>query len=110
MTYQISLNTIKEHLARQFHLPDEQIDKMLPSFVSTLKVHMQNLESALAEEDFISLGRASHTIKGAFLNLGLDDCAEIALKIEEKGKLGDSSPHFRRLLDDLRLKIEPVLR
>ena len=110
MTYQISLETIKEHLAHQFHLPDEQIDKMLPSFVSTLRVHMQNLELALAEEDFQSLGRAGHTIKGAFLNLGLSDCAEIALKIEEKGKLGESSPHFRLLLDDLRLKIEPVLR
>ncbi len=109
MTCQTTIDTIKKYLKNQFHLPGEQIEIMLPSFISTLKDHMRNLELAVEDENFDVLGKAGHTIKGAFLNLGLKECAEIALKIEEKGKIGDHSTNFRALLEDLRLKIGPVL-
>lgn len=100
---------IKLHIARQFNLPEEQIEAMLPSFISTLEKHMQNLEDALAENDPQVLAKAGHTIKGACLNLGLEDCAQIALRIEEKGRTGDPATNFTPLVEDLRLKLAPVL-
>jgi len=107
--HQQKLQHIKSHLAERFNLPAEQIETMLPSFVMTLSDHMQSLEEALEENNPVTLGRIGHTIKGAFLNLGLDDCAQIALQIEERGKAGDHTTNYRQLVDDLREKLTPVI-
>jgi HPt (histidine-containing phosphotransfer) domain-containing protein len=66
-----SVETIKVHLAEQFSLSEEQVEMMLPSFLATLGTHMEKLETALAENNPVLLGKIGHTIKGAFLNLGL---------------------------------------
>ena len=100
---------IRVHLAEQFSLPRDQIEMMLPSFLTTLGAHMKNLENALAENNPMLLGKAGHTIKGAFLNLGLGDCAKVALCIEENGKQGDISTDYRSLVEDLRMRINPLL-
>ena len=105
----ISTENIKKHLANQFHLPDEQIESMMPSFLSTLGEHMQTLENAHGANDLVLLGKAGHTIKGAFLNLGLDDCAQIALDIERSGKAGDSNVDYRQKIDTLYQLLQPVL-
>lgn len=104
-----SVEGIRQHLAVQFNLPMEQIDLLLPSFIATLGTHMRNLEDALANNNQELLGKAGHTIKGAFLNLGLHDCAQIALVIEEKGRQGGSLTDFKKLIEDLQLLIRPVL-
>lgn len=104
-----SVENIKQHLTEQFNLPMEQVDMLLPSFLSTLGVHMCNLENALAENNPVQIGKVGHTIKGAFLNLGLQECAKIALRIEEKGREGGSSADFKRLVEDLRALISPVI-
>lgn len=104
-----SVASIRLHLTQQFNLPAEQIDMLLPSFITTLGTHMSNLENALAEKNPVLLGKVGHTIKGAFLNLGLQDCAQIALAIEEKGRHGAKLAEFVKLVEDLRLLIKPVL-
>jgi HPt (histidine-containing phosphotransfer) domain-containing protein len=100
---------IKTYLKEQFNLPAEQIETLLPSFIATLGSHMQSLEEALLENNPASIGKVGHTIKGAFLNLGLEDCASIALRIEERGKAGDHATNFKQLVEDLRVKLSPVL-
>ena len=107
--HQQKIQHIKTYLAEQFKLPAEQIEMLLPSFIATLGAHMRNLENALEENNLASIGEVGHTIKGAFLNLGLEDCASIALRIEERGKAGYHSTNFKQLVEDLRLKIDPVL-
>ncbi len=107
--HQQKLQHIKSYLSEQFHLPAEQIETMLPSFIMTLSGHMQSLEEALEENNPLLLGKIGHTIKGAFLNLGLEDCAQIALHIEERGKADDHTTNYKQLVEDLRQKITPVL-
>lgn len=106
----ISAENIKKHLASQFNLPDEQIESMMPSFISTLGEHMHTLDKALNGNDLIQLGKAGHTIKGAFLNLGLEECAEIALDIERSGKAGNSDVDYRQKIDILHRLLKPVLQ
>lgn len=103
-----SIEAIRLHLIEQFHLPIEQIDMLLPSFISTLGTHMSNLEKALAENNPTQLGKLGHTIKGAFLNLGLQDCAQIARTIEEKGRQGGMSEDFTKLVEELQLLLRPI--
>ena len=103
------IEDIKAYLAEHFNLQTEQIEMMLPSFISTLDMHMQSLENALEENNPIAIGKVGHTIKGAFLNLGLEECADIAHRIEERGKAGDYDTNYKQLVAELRLKITPVL-
>jgi len=107
--HQQKLQYIKSYLSEQFNLPAEQIEMMLPSFIMTLSNHMRNLEKALEQNKPLILGKIGHTIKGAFLNLGLDDCAQIALLIEERGKAGDTTTNYKELVEELRQKVKPVL-
>ncbi len=106
----MSVERIKTHLAEHFHLAEEQIEIMLPTFISTLENHMKNLEDALKENNPDHISRAGHKIKGAFLNLGLKECAQLAFDIEEKGKVGDNTTDFSRLIHELRAKVEPVFQ
>lgn len=105
-----SQQLIKEHLVRQFNLTPEQIERMLPSFLETIASHLDGLEGALAENDPLHISRAGHTIKGAFLNLGLDDCAAIARQIEERGKADDRVTDYLQLVNQLRALLAPLLR
>ncbi|OEU51381.1 MAG: hypothetical protein BA862_06670 [Desulfobulbaceae bacterium S3730MH12] len=109
MTNGQSIKQIKQYLFEQFSLTEEQIETMLPGFISTLVSHMQNLENALVENNPTTMGRAAHTIKGAFLNLGLEECAQTASLIEEKGKAGDMTTDFQKLINDLRCCLDPVI-
>lgn len=103
------IDQIKTYLNNQFNLGDEQVAEMLPSFISTLASHMTNLETAFESGDLGILGKSAHTIKGAFLNLGLNDCAEIALQIERRGKAGDQSADFAHMVTSLREKIDMII-
>lgn len=76
-------NCVKKHLGKYFNLPETQVEVMLPEFRRTLCAHMKNLENVHANEGPVELERAAHALKGAFLNLGLVDCAELALQIED---------------------------
>lgn len=100
-----SWNKIKDYLKMQFNLPSEQIEEMLPDFINTLEEHLVNLEAVLHTGDVKELGKVGHTIKGALINLGLHDCAEIAYSIEKRGKAGDQTTDYEGLVAALRMKL-----
>ena len=100
---------IREHLKEQYKFSAEQIDAMLPSFLATLTSHIGVLEQALAEQSPLQVGKAAHTIKGAFLNLGLNDCAELARSIEEMGKQEQNMENLMPLIAELRRTIDDIL-
>lgn len=108
MSAQQQIDQIKLYLCDQFQLSPEQVGEMLPTFIVTLSTHMQNIERTLSENDLMALGRAGHTMKGALLNLGLNDCAQLALHIEERGKAGDRYTDYAALVADLRKRIGPL--
>ena len=108
MSAEQRIHQIKTYLCEHFQLSQEQIGEMLPSFITTLSTHMQNMERVLGEEDLLALGKAGHTMKGALLNLGLSDCAQLALRIEEMGKAGDTMTDYAALVADLRERISPL--
>ena len=108
MSAEQRINQIKTYLCEHFQLSQEQIGEMLPSFITTLSTHMQNMERVLGENDPLALGKAGHTMKGALLNLGLSDCAQLAMRIEEKGKAGDTMTDYAALVTDLRERISPL--
>ncbi|MBB5346632.1 Hpt domain-containing protein [Desulfoprunum benzoelyticum] len=109
MTAQQLTIRIRVFLCEQFQLTPDQVTAMMPNFIATLSVHMANLERSLASGDPQTIGKAGHTIKGALLNLGLADYAELAFAIEKMGKGGDRSVDYKALVANLRSRIEPLL-
>jgi len=100
---------IRAHIRRQFGLADEQIEKMLPSFLDTLSTYIKELETAFAADDREAVGRVSHTTKGALLNLGLDDQAALAKDIELRTRAGDNLTELISTLKSLQAGLDGLL-
>lgn len=79
---------------------------MVPNFIAALSSHLDRLESAWQARDLENLGKAGHTMKGALLNLGINDCVEIALDIEQGGRELDENVDYESLLGELRRSLE----
>jgi len=109
MSAQQLSDRIRLFLCEQFQLTPDQVAAMMPNFIATLSVHMANLERSLASGDPQSIGKAGHTIKGALLNLGLTDYADLAFAIEKLGKGGDRSVDYQTLIANLRRMIDPLI-
>jgi HPt (histidine-containing phosphotransfer) domain-containing protein len=102
MSMNLYKEQIKHYLVNQFNLPPEQIENMLPGLITTLADHIDNLEVALEQGDLEQLGKAGHTIKGALLNLGIEECADIAYSIELNGKAGNDDINYQELVKSIR--------
>ena len=103
------LDQIRSHLSGKFQLPTEQIDQMLPEFIKVLASHMDNLQEAEATDDLVLLGRSAHTMKGALLNLGLEDCVELAKEIEVQGKALNSDMDYTQMVARLRAQLGELI-
>lgn len=97
---------IKNYLCEQFNLPEEQVVTMLPEFKKTIASHMENLQQVDPIENLDGLKKSAHTIKGAFLNLGLMDCAELAVTIENGAAKRDTSINYASLIKDMSEKVK----
>jgi len=97
------------YLSERFNFPEEQVVVMLPEFMSTLSSHMQSLEEANKEKKLADLAKAGHTLKGAFLGLGLSECAEIAMNLEKSARSSDDSVDYSALVANLRLVVNDIV-
>jgi histidine phosphotransfer protein HptB len=100
-----NVKNIELYLCSRFQLPQEQVADMIPAFIKTLEDHVANLENALNSGSLVELGGAGHTIKGALLNLGLFDSAEIALEIEKSGKAQDKDTDYQLLVGKIKTEL-----
>ncbi len=109
MSAQKYINTIKVYLGKQFGLSEAQVTVMLPDFIDTLAKHMNVLDRDLLEGDLKALGKSGHTMKGALMNLGLHDCAALALQVEMGGKSCDDAVDFAALLSEMHQVIDQIV-
>ncbi len=107
---QLSLtDRVTSFLGEHYKLSDEKVTDMLPTFLSVLQNHMRDMERVLGQNDVQAIGRLGHTLKGALLNLGLNDFAEIAKSIEIAGKEGSREVDYRGLVVQLKENMSEIL-
>ena len=99
------LETMRLHLKTAYLLSDEKTATMIPVFISTLHTHVNRLAELAARDDLQELSRASHAVKGALLNMGLADLAEIAHTLEKQCKSGDCTLDYRALIAELQYTV-----
>ena len=103
------LQQVKSYVCAHFELGEDAVDGMLPVFFSTLQNHMETLEKAANEDNLESTARAGHTLKGALLNLGLDEMAVVARTIEEEGKAGNNEADYGQMVELLKEQLKEIL-
>ena len=105
MTGEEYTQAISDHLHNAYLLSVEKIDEILPRFLDTLLAHLDNLDHPLQTENLQQLGKAGHTLKGALLNLGLLDLADIAYRIEQQCHAEDETADYEMLVRQLQQEI-----
>jgi len=105
MTGEEYIKTIRDHLRNAYMLDDEKIETFLPRFLTTLLTYSDNLQATLGTNDLEKISKAGHKMKGAFLNLGLIDLADIAYNIELHGKAKDTTVDYQGMIQQLHKEI-----
>jgi len=82
---------------------------MLPMFLKTLQGHIQELETSLDACGTTGIAKAGHKLKGALLNLGLDDSAAIAKRIEVEGNADNQNADYTDLVTQLKEQLQEIL-
>ncbi|MCK5896994.1 MAG: response regulator [Cocleimonas sp.] len=85
------------HLKRELSMEDEQIVNILGTLSSPLKETLRSVERAYREKNLKTTAAAAHSLKGALLNLGLDELAMLAKTIEKSSATGNKMTHKKRL-------------
>lgn len=102
------LQVIHEHMKSSYLLDDEKIRTILPGFLNTLQQQLQIVEQCLDKGDLAALGTAGHTLKGALLNLGLFELADVAYSIEKQGKQQTADVDYSAMINYLKQNIELI--
>jgi len=73
-------------LAGKIDLEEDEYIELLELFIETTVSLLEKLQSGLDAGNARQVVDASHSIKGAASNLGLEKTAEVAKKVEENGR------------------------
>jgi HPt (histidine-containing phosphotransfer) domain-containing protein len=99
------LEIIQQHLKTAYLLSDEKTAAMIPVFINTLRSYVDRLAELAAEGDMHQLGRASHAVKGALLNMGLADLAKTAQALEKQCQAGGGAGDCQTLIAELQTMV-----
>ena len=70
-------------------LMGEDFDSLLDSFQADSQVQIDAIADAVSQTDADRVRRQAHGLKGACINLGANDLAELCGRIEDLGRAGD---------------------
>jgi len=94
-------------ISRKLGLEENEYLELVELFVKTSKADIKDLRSAINNKNIGMITGIAHSLKGAAMNLGLDDFIELAELIEKTsfyGELEETSKNvkiFQKKLDDL---------
>ncbi len=79
---------VVDHLLDQYGLNGQSAHLLLETSVTTINQELSRMEQCQAAVDLQGVAKAAHSIKGVLLNLGLEDLAAQARRVEQGGRDG----------------------
>ncbi|MDH4206148.1 MAG: Hpt domain-containing protein [Desulfobacteraceae bacterium] len=70
-------------------LEEDEYLELVELFIETSKSDLKNLQSAINNKNMEMIAGIAHSLKGAAMNLGLDDFIELAKTIEKTARDGE---------------------
>ncbi len=104
----ITLAQVANHLRTTARLTTEQSERVLAAVCRGLTDNLGRAAAALQQEEYATLGRAAHTLKGTLLQCGLLELAEKAEMIYSGIKNNDAAPHAE-ILHSLEISLQNLL-
>lgn len=86
---------------------DPLVAPLVPEYLRNREKDLPRLQEALAAQDFATLRRLGHNMRGAAGAYGLPPLSEIGARIEDAAQARDAGP-IGAALDDLRLFLQTV--
>ena len=74
---------IRDFLTKKYNMTPESIDSMLNGLTESLINEFNQAEKTLSQEDLKTFSRHAHSLKGALRNMGLEEWALRAHRIEK---------------------------
>ena len=87
-------------LAARLGVEEEDFRELAELFVQTCRTDLEKIRQGMSSGIPADAAAAAHSIKGAAGNLGFEDMAELAQKMEFQAKAG-SLDHFETYTSDL---------
>ena len=88
-------------------LMGDEFGSLIDAFHTDSREQIDAIAGAIADADAEQLRRQAHGLRGACINLGANELAELCHRIEECGRAGDCAK-AATLLPALRLEFESV--
>ena len=85
------------HLKRELGMNDVQITAILKTLSLPLKATLHSVDEAYQQQNLKEIAETAHSLKGALLNLGLNELAVLAKTIEKSAAMGEKIIHKKRL-------------
>lgn len=95
------------YLMAELGMDEEQILGILSTLAAPLKATLASVENAYKENNLVEISETAHSLKGALLNLGLNDLADIAKSIEKSRSHQHNTLPERLIL--LQTSLQPLL-
>ncbi|HIO92994.1 MAG TPA: Hpt domain-containing protein [Leucothrix mucor] len=92
--YQLQAHAYLKH---ELSMDDGQASNILSALSIPLRTSFEAVEEAHENRNLKTLAEAAHSLKGALLNMGLNELAEKVKRIEESSVEGESVLHTKRL-------------
>jgi len=107
-TEPVDIVMIRKHFAEKYRMKPKQIDLLIQASQKTLIKNLNAMDAALTVGDMKALAGVAHGLKGALLNLGLEDWAGMVLKME-MGAKADEKHDYHEWGRALREGLQPLL-
>lgn len=88
-----------QDIANKLHFSIENTYKILEIFYESSQTILNNLETAIQENDFDKIYRHAHSIKGSSSNLLFDDVYAIAKEIEQSAQEQTDYPYLEKVTE-----------
>ena len=85
------------YLKRELNMNDDQIITVLGTLSAPLRTTLKSVEEAQKEQDPKAMLETAHSLKGALLNLGLNDLADLVKGMENTPITGEKTIYTKQL-------------
>jgi len=79
-------HSVKQHLTNEYGLSSEDVEELFEAAKKSVQEGLDHLKAHIQNKSFDEIASVSHTLKGNFLNMGLDEPAALAQHLEVMAK------------------------
>jgi len=108
-TREVNKNAVRKYIASEFGLPDDKVEEIMKAAARSLRENLDRAAKALDDQDYETLFRAAHTLKGSLGNLNLNELAAKALEMEMHARKEQDYDYVQGI-EELRAALEPLIK